>query len=127
MTKFLTVLSLILLPLFSQAAGYQCASMSDAQVQVEKRFNIDPSDSYATTLYGADEYYAGGKQIIRKIVVRINSAHNAQYEDMVVTYTILKSFDGPDNGDYCSFSGIDFKSDVCKALPDSVICRKPTK
>ena len=124
MKNILTVLALTCIAVCAEASD--CGTMSNAEEAIVKQFNIDSSDAWVQALYSADENMAGGKIIYRKIVVRINSAHSAAYRDFVTTYTILNSYDGPDNGNYCSLSGIEHKTDVCNARPDLQICQTAT-
>ena len=111
-------------PLFALAmpSNYLCGSMAHAEQTVQQQFNLSPSDASVQALFGADESLAGGQYVYRKIVVRVQSAHSASNRDLVVSYTIVKSYDGPDNGNYCTQNGVETKQDVCKARPDLEIC-----
>lgn len=122
MKVLLTAVILLVAPLL-QASPYTCASMGHAEDAVQSRLNVDPADGSIQALWGHDEYEGGGQYVYRKIVVRVSDAHSAHYEDMIVSYSIVKSFDGPDHGDYCSLTAVQFKSDVCSARPNLVVCK----
>lgn len=122
MKFFLTAVILMAAPLI-QASEYRCASMAHAEEAVKQRLGVDPADGWVEGLYGYDQYLAGGQYVYRSNVVRVRSAHSGHYQDMVVLYSIVKSYDGPDHGDYCDLAAIEFKEDVCKTRPSSPVCK----
>lgn len=122
MKLFLTAALFLAAPL-TQASEYRCASMAHAEEAVKERLNVDPADGWVEGLFGYDEYQSGGQYVFRKIVVRVRSAHSSHYHDMVVSYSIVKSFDGPDHGDYCDLTAVEFKEDVCKTRPSLDVCK----
>lgn len=123
MKSLLTAIAIIMAPFLSQASEYRCASMAHAEQAVKQKHPIDPADGWVEALFGADEYQGGGQYVYRKIVVRVRSAHGSFYHDMIVSYSIVKSYDGPDHGDYCDLTAVEFKQDVCKARPQLDVCK----
>jgi len=123
MKIFLTAIALMVCSPLLQASEYRCASMAHAEEAVKDRLNVDPADGWVEGLFGYDEYQGGGQYVYRKIVVRVKSAHSSHYYDMVVSYSIVKSFDGPDHGDYCDLTAVEFKEDVCKVRPNLDVCK----
>lgn len=122
MKLFLTAVILLAAPLI-QASEYRCASMAHAEEAVQKRLSVDPADGSIEALFGHDDYEGGGQYVYRKIVVRVHDAHSSHYRDMVVSYSIVKSYDGPDHGDYCDLTAVQFKEDVCSARPSLAVCK----
>ncbi len=121
MKKLITALTLILiLPLASQAENL-CGSAPHAVDAVATSFSIDPADGSAAAIRSDDEYL-GTETIFRKILVRIKSAHSNNTRDIVVSYSIVKSFDGPVSGDYCDLTAVEHKSDVCGRQPTLALC-----
>ena len=125
MKSFFAILAFVVTaPLMASAASsyYLCGSMAHAEEAVKEKLNVSPSDASVHALYGADETLAGGQYVYRKILVNIQSAHSASIREMVVSYTIIQSYDGPDNGNDCFLNAIEYKQDVCKRRPELSIC-----
>ncbi len=123
MKTLITALVLILtLPIVSQAKNL-CGTAPDALDAVSEKFSIDPADASAQVLRSDDEYFGGSEYVFRKITVRIQSAHSNSSRDVVVSYSIVKSFDGPTAGDYCDLTAVEHKSDVCSRQPALALCK----
>lgn len=121
-TLFATLALILTLPIASQAENL-CGTGPHALDAVSQRFSVDPGDSSARVTRSDDEYFGGGEYIFRKITVRIQSAHNNSSRDIVVSYSIVKSFDGPAAGDYCDLTAVEHKSDVCSRQPKLDLCQ----
>lgn len=124
MTQFLLLsAALLTAPMMAQAANYVCASMGHAEEAVRDHLSIDPADAVANAEYGHDEYLSGGQYVYRKILVGVYDGHTGRTQKYIVSYTIVKSFDGPDNGDYCDLTAVEKKETVCARDPELKLCK----
>lgn len=124
MTKILLLsAALLTTPLMAQASNYVCASMGHAEDAVREALSLDPSDAVPTAEQGEDEYQGGGQFVYRKILVGVYDGHTGRTTKYVVSYSIVKSFDGPDNGDYCDLTAVEKKSTVCARDPELKLCK----
>ena len=124
MKKLFIVLAVtVTTPILAQASNYVCASMPHAEEAVVESINLDPADGSAVAVQGEDEYLNGGQYVFRKILVKVNDAHSANVRKYVVSYTIIKSFDGPDNGDYCDLTAVESARAVCERDPKLKLCQ----
>jgi len=120
MKNLIMIIVLGLAPLASQAGNYRCASMPDAEEAVARALNLAATGEVAQAVQGEDEYLSGGQYVFRKILVKVGPTSN---REMVASYSIVKSFDGPDDGDYCNLAAVETKADVCARSPKLQLCQ----
>jgi hypothetical protein len=118
--NIMIALSLTLsVPLMAQASTV-CGSLPDAEQAVASALDLASSASKAVAVQGEEEYLSGGRYVYRKILVKTGPKIN---KSVVVSYSIVKSFDGPDNGDYCNLTAIEETSVVCERNPNLQLCQ----
>ena len=109
---------------FSFASQFICASMPHAEEAAAQALNLDLQSVKA--IQGEDQYLAGGSFVMRKILVLAADVNNLNtaVEEVVVSYSIVRSFDGPDHGgDYCDLNSVETKSQACAAQPELQLCK----
>lgn len=120
----LTVLTSTLAVQPAGAAEYVCASMPHAEDAVKDALNLDPADKVPTAIQGEEEYLSGGQYVFRKILVNVYDGHTGRTGKYIVSYTIIKSFDGPDGfGDYCDLTAVEKAEVVCARDPKLKLCK----